>query len=64
MYLKTAQPTTKLIEYSRLFDTAGCKSYLTFVLVQCTKPKFSLQVSVDRSIVEIEVENVLKIQNC
>ena len=54
MYLKTTQPTTKLIEYSRLFDTRGCKSYLTFVSVQCMKPKFSLQVTVDRFIVEVE----------
>ena len=59
MYLKTTQPTTK---YSRLFDTRGCKSYLTFDSVQCTKPKFSQQVAVNRFIVEIEVENVLKIQ--
>ena len=63
MYFKTTQPTTKLIEYSRLFDTRGCKSYLTFDSVQCKKPKFSQQVTVDRSIVEIEVENVLKF-NC
>ena len=62
MYLKTTQPTTKLIEYSRLFDTRGCKSYLTFDSVQCTKPKFSQQVAVNRFIVEIEVENVFKIQ--
>ena len=62
MYLKTTQPTTKLIEYSRLFDTRGCKSYLTFDSVQCTKPKFSQQVTVNRFIVEIEVENVFKIQ--
>ena len=59
MYLKTTQPTTK---YSQLFDTRGCKSYLTFDSVQCTKPKFSQQVAVNRFIVEIEVENVLKIQ--
>ena len=64
MFLKTTQPTTKLIEYSRLFDTRGYKNYLTFVSVQRTKPKFSLQVTVDRSIVEIEAENVLKTQNC
>ena len=30
--------------------------------MQCKKPKFSLQVTVDRSIVEIEVENVFEIQ--
>ena len=60
MYLKTTQPTTK---YSRLFDTRGCKSYLTFDSVQCKKPKFSQQVTVDSYIVEIEVENVLKF-NC
>ena len=64
MFLKTTQPTTKLIEYSRLFDTRGCKIYLTFVSVQRTKTKFSRQVTVDRSIVEIEAENVLKTQNC
>ena len=62
--ISTTQPATKLIEYSRLFDTRGSKSYLTFVSVQCTKPKFSLQVTVDRSIVDIEAENVLKTQNC
>ena len=30
--------------------------------MQCTKPKFSQQVTVNRFIVEIEVENVFKIQ--